>query len=25
VEPGEYTVTVGGDSSGGSSAKFTLK
>ena len=25
VEPGEYTVTVGGDSVGGSSAKFTLK
>jgi beta-glucosidase len=25
VEPGEYTVTVGGDSSGGLSARFTLK
>jgi beta-glucosidase len=25
AEPGEYTVTVGGDSSGGLSARFTLK
>jgi beta-glucosidase len=25
VEPGEYTTTVGGDSTGGLSAKFSLK